>query len=79
MFHARPWGMVQTLTSIGVWCSQPIVQPRAMLPGLDTTRLHSNALDGHHLASVHKREQLVHRRTTRAGCARAPLKLTLPI
>ena len=69
----------QTLANIGVWCSQPIVQPRAMLRGRGTTPQHGNALDGHHLASVHKREQLVHRRTTRSNCARAPLKLTLPI
>ena len=75
----RPNPLSQTLAGIGVWCSQPTVQPRAMLRGRGTTPQHSNALDDHHLVSVHKREQLVHRRTTRADCARAPLKLTLPI
>ena len=34
-----------------------------MLRGRGTTAQHSNPLDGHHLASVYKREQLVHRRT----------------
>ena len=41
----------QTLAGIGVWCSQPTVQPRALLRGRGTTPQHSNPLDGHHLAA----------------------------